>query len=182
MASKFFVADALFRSHTGRRPTAFHRLAPHGSRAFTCGASASALQGVECVHGGGAIRMKRILNLARFSLLERNVRQFDARRRRNPAEAHVNGVIQLSYCQNPTDRLGLHGRNPSRAWFSLRDLQIGSRAGACHVIGAGQAKINLLGPGGAPAVGINRGDLRRLIAETIELRGVFLQEWKRIHG
>ena len=55
-----------------------------------------------------------------------------------------------------------------------------------HVIGAGQARINLLGPGGAPAVvwsaGINRGDLRRLIAETIELRGVFLQEWKRIHG
>ena len=48
------------------------------------------------------------------------------------------------------------------------------------------AEINLLGPGGAPAVvwsvGIKRGDLRRLIAETIELRGVFLQEWKRIHG
>jgi hypothetical protein len=55
-----------------------------------------------------------------------------------------------------------------------------------HVVGAGQAKINLLGPDGAPVVvwsiGIKRGDLRRLIDETVERRDAFLQEWKRIHG
>jgi hypothetical protein len=55
-----------------------------------------------------------------------------------------------------------------------------------HVTGAGQAKINLLGPGGAPelvsSIGIKRSDMRRLIAEVIERRDDFLQEWERIHG
>ena len=55
-----------------------------------------------------------------------------------------------------------------------------------HAIGEGQAKINLVGPDGAPivvwSVGIKRGDLRRLFAEPVERRDVFLEEWKRIHG
>jgi len=55
-----------------------------------------------------------------------------------------------------------------------------------HVIGAGQAKINLLGPDGAPVVvwsaGIKRADLRRMLDETAEHRESFLQDWKRIHG
>jgi hypothetical protein len=31
-------------------------------------------------------------------------------------------------------------------------------------------------------MGIKRSDMRRLIAEVIERRDVFLQEWERIHG
>lgn len=55
-----------------------------------------------------------------------------------------------------------------------------------HITGAGQAKINLLGPAGDPeivsSVGIKRSDLRRLVAELFERRDHFLQEWERIHG
>lgn len=55
-----------------------------------------------------------------------------------------------------------------------------------HVTGAGQAKINLLGPDGNPeivsSVGIKRSDLRPLVAEVFERRDHFLQEWERIHG
>ncbi len=55
-----------------------------------------------------------------------------------------------------------------------------------HITGPGQAKINLLGPGGAPelvwSVGIGRSDMRRLFAEAVLRRDAFLTEWKRIHG
>lgn len=55
-----------------------------------------------------------------------------------------------------------------------------------HIIGAGQAKIDLLGPDGRPqlvsSIGIKRSDLRRLMAEVIEHRDDFLEEWERIHG
>lgn len=55
-----------------------------------------------------------------------------------------------------------------------------------HVIGAGFAKVHLLGPGGRPevvdAVGIKAGDLRRLLTEVAERRDEFLREWERIHG
>lgn len=55
-----------------------------------------------------------------------------------------------------------------------------------HITGAGQVKINLLGPDGNPeivsSVGIKRSDLRRLFAEVIERRDSFLREWERIHG
>jgi hypothetical protein len=55
-----------------------------------------------------------------------------------------------------------------------------------HITGAGQAKIKLLGADGAPevvsSIGIKRSDMRRLIAEVMERRHDFLQEWERIHG
>jgi hypothetical protein len=55
-----------------------------------------------------------------------------------------------------------------------------------HVTGTGQAKINLLGAGGMPEIvfsaGINRADMRRLLAETTAHRDEFLEEWERIHG
>lgn len=55
-----------------------------------------------------------------------------------------------------------------------------------HVTGAGQAKINLLGPRGTPEIvfsaGINRSDMRRLLAEAVAHRDEFLLEWERIHG
>ena len=55
-----------------------------------------------------------------------------------------------------------------------------------HVTGAGQAKINLLGPGGLPeivySIGIKHGDMRRLLAETLERRDTFLRDWEQIHG
>ena len=55
-----------------------------------------------------------------------------------------------------------------------------------HITGAGQAKINLLGPDGDPeivfSVGVKRSDLRRLVAEVRERRNHFLEEWERIHS
>ncbi len=55
-----------------------------------------------------------------------------------------------------------------------------------HLVGAGLAKIHLLGRDGRPevvdVVGIKAGDLRRLLAEVTERRDEFLQEWERIHG
>ena len=55
-----------------------------------------------------------------------------------------------------------------------------------HITGAGQAKINLLGPNGDPelvwSVGIKRSDMRRLFAEIDERREALLKEWERIHG
>lgn len=55
-----------------------------------------------------------------------------------------------------------------------------------HITGAGQAKINLLASDGIPevvySIGIKRSDMRKLIAEVVERRDVFLQEWERIHG
>ncbi len=55
-----------------------------------------------------------------------------------------------------------------------------------HITGAGQAKINLLGAGGAPQLvsvfGIKRVDMRRLMIEVIENRDAFLKDWERIHG
>jgi len=55
-----------------------------------------------------------------------------------------------------------------------------------HITGPGQAKINLLGPGGAPelvwSVGIKRSDMRRLFAEVVLRRDEHLKEWERIHG
>ena len=55
-----------------------------------------------------------------------------------------------------------------------------------HITGPGQAKINLLGPDGAPelvsSIGIKRSDMRRLFAEVVERRDEFLRAWERIHG
>ncbi len=55
-----------------------------------------------------------------------------------------------------------------------------------HLTGPGQAKINLLGPDGAPelvsSVGIKRSNMRRLFGEVVERREEFLKAWERIHG
>jgi hypothetical protein len=55
-----------------------------------------------------------------------------------------------------------------------------------HVTGPGQAKINLVGAGGAPevvfSVGVKRSDMRRLLNEPTVRREAFLREWERIHG
>ncbi len=55
-----------------------------------------------------------------------------------------------------------------------------------HITGDGQAKINLLGAGGAPEVvyslGVKRSDLLRLMAEVVRRRAAFLLERERIHG
>ncbi|MDR3422689.1 MAG: DUF4160 domain-containing protein, partial [Xanthobacteraceae bacterium] len=55
-----------------------------------------------------------------------------------------------------------------------------------HITGAGQAKINLLGPNGDPelvwSVGIKRSDIRRLFAEIDQRRDALLKEWEWIHG
>jgi hypothetical protein len=55
-----------------------------------------------------------------------------------------------------------------------------------HITGAGQAKINLLGPDGMPelvsSIGIKRSDMRRLFAEVVERRDELLKAWERIHG
>ena len=55
-----------------------------------------------------------------------------------------------------------------------------------HITGSGQAKVNLLGPGGMPelvsSVRIKRSDMRRLFAEVVEQRDELLKAWERIHG
>ncbi len=55
-----------------------------------------------------------------------------------------------------------------------------------HITGAGQAKINLLGPDGEPelvsSIGVKRSDLRRLMDEVAQRKDDFLREWERIHG
>jgi hypothetical protein len=55
-----------------------------------------------------------------------------------------------------------------------------------HVTGAGQAKINLLGPRGAPevvySIGISRSDMRRLENEASLHQARFMAEWERLHG
>ena len=54
-----------------------------------------------------------------------------------------------------------------------------------HVFGqGGEAKIILEGPGGISldwAIGINRGDLRRLLAETRHERERLIAMWRMIH-
>jgi hypothetical protein len=49
-----------------------------------------------------------------------------------------------------------------------------------HIVGGGgQAKINLLGPGGRPelvSVSVKRSDPRRLFAEVVERREAFLND------
>ena len=55
-----------------------------------------------------------------------------------------------------------------------------------HITGAGQAKVNLLGPDEGTelvfSIGIKRGVMRRLMAEVAKNQDRFLQEWERIHG
>ena len=55
-----------------------------------------------------------------------------------------------------------------------------------HVFGDGEAKINLLGAGGAPelvwAEGMNRGEVRRAMRLVAEERADLLAHWERIHG
>lgn len=55
-----------------------------------------------------------------------------------------------------------------------------------HIIGPGQAKVDLLGADGRPrlvySVGVKRSELKRLLAEAIDRRDDFLKEWERIHG
>lgn len=55
-----------------------------------------------------------------------------------------------------------------------------------HLVGAGLAKVHLMGPDGRPEVvsvmGIKRSDMRRLYAEVVARRDELLAEWERIHG
>jgi len=55
-----------------------------------------------------------------------------------------------------------------------------------YITGAGQAKINIIGPNGAPeailSVGIKRADMRCLMAEAARHQAHFLAEWEKIHG
>ena len=55
-----------------------------------------------------------------------------------------------------------------------------------HIVGGGQAKVNLEGPGGQVelvyVVGISRSDMRRLMLTAEDFQTKFLADWKRIHG
>ena len=54
-----------------------------------------------------------------------------------------------------------------------------------HVFGDGEAKINLLGPDGAPeliwADGMSHGEMRRAMRIVAEQQRVLLGRWKEIH-
>lgn len=55
-----------------------------------------------------------------------------------------------------------------------------------HVLGDGEAKINLLGGDGAPALvwadRMSRGDIRRAMRLLTERQTFLLECWERIHG
>ena len=55
-----------------------------------------------------------------------------------------------------------------------------------HVIGDGEAKINLIGSSGEPelvwAVGLSRADLRKAMRIVAEARAELLARWEEIHG
>lgn len=55
-----------------------------------------------------------------------------------------------------------------------------------HAFGDGQAKINLIGPGGAPvlvwAEGMKANDLRRAMQIVRDEQAQFLARWREIHG
>lgn len=55
-----------------------------------------------------------------------------------------------------------------------------------HVFGDGEAKINLLGPSGIPALiwadGMNRSEVRRAMRIVTEQQTVLLARWEDIHG
>lgn len=55
-----------------------------------------------------------------------------------------------------------------------------------HVLGDGEARINLLGPDGAPhlvwAEGMSRGEVRRAMRTVAESQAFLLARWEDIHG
>ncbi len=55
-----------------------------------------------------------------------------------------------------------------------------------HVLGDGEAKINLMGPQGVPelvwADDMTRGEVRRAMRIVAEQRAFLLQRWEDIHG
>lgn len=55
-----------------------------------------------------------------------------------------------------------------------------------HVFGDGQAKINLIGPDGVPALvkaeGMKANDLRRAMQMVRDRQGQFLAKWREFHG
>ena len=55
-----------------------------------------------------------------------------------------------------------------------------------HVFGDGEAKIDLLGPDGTPALvwadGMTRGEVRRAMRIVVEQQAFLLARWEDIHG
>jgi hypothetical protein len=55
-----------------------------------------------------------------------------------------------------------------------------------HVAAGGSAKINLLGPNGAPELvrsfGLKAGELRKAMRIVSERQAEFLTKWNEIHG
>jgi hypothetical protein len=55
-----------------------------------------------------------------------------------------------------------------------------------HVFGDGEAKINLLGRDGAPALvwadGMSRGEIRRAMRIVAEQQVTLLARWEELHG
>jgi hypothetical protein len=55
-----------------------------------------------------------------------------------------------------------------------------------HILGDGEAKINLLGPDGAPDLvwveGMSRGEVRRAMRLVNEQQALLLARWEDIHG
>ena len=55
-----------------------------------------------------------------------------------------------------------------------------------HVRGDGEAKIDLIGPDGQPAlvwsVGLSKSDLRRALRIVVDRQSEFPARWRAIHG
>ena len=105
-----------------------------------------------------------------------------AERRRN---AKASGPFRLA--RNPSDGLsGVVVVVHRVRGFRFVIYTLDHEPAHVHVTGAGQAKVNLLGPKAVPelvySVGIGCADMRRLMAEIVEHRERLLAEWERIHG
>jgi Domain of unknown function (DUF4160) len=75
---------------------------------------------------------------------------------------------------------------PARSWPASSDLVDDHEPAHVHVFGDGQAKINLIGPDGAPqlvwAAGMKRSEVRRAVDIIAAKQAELLARWREIHG
>ena len=76
VASKFFRRCRLLSAHSRCLPTAFRHSAPYGLERARPFAGVCVVKGNGRVHGGGVIRIERILNLARSQIIRKEMSIF----------------------------------------------------------------------------------------------------------
>jgi hypothetical protein len=81
---------------------------------------------------------------------------------------------------------GRHGHIAARGRISFCNFTDDHEPAHLHVIGDGQAKANLTGPGGPAELvwtdAVKLNDLRRVLTIINERRDFLLERWRQIHG